>query len=123
TVTLAAVHDDATIDAAIAAVAREPGGAVITLPDPFLAIRHKEITAAAERYRLPLMGLADIFPRDGALMSYGFDPIESHAHAASYIDRILRGASPADLPVQRPNKFSLVINLKTAAALGLTVPQ
>ena len=67
------------------------------------------------------MGTPD-FPEAGALMSYMFDPVDLHAQAASYIDRILRGASPADLPVQQPTKFSLVINLRTAKALDLTVP-
>jgi putative ABC transport system substrate-binding protein len=70
---------------------------------------------------LPLIGTPD-FPGAGALMSYSFDPVDLHAQAASYIDRILRGTSPADLPVQQPTKYSLVLNLKTAKALGLTVP-
>ena len=77
--------------------------------------------AAATRHGLPLIGTPD-FAGAGALMSYMFDPVDLHVQAASYIDRILRGASPADLPVQQPTKYSLVINLKTAKALGLTVP-
>jgi putative ABC transport system substrate-binding protein len=80
------------------------------------------IITAAARHGLPLMGLAGIFPRAGGLMSYDFDPIDMHAQAASYIDRILRGTLPANLPVQRPTKFELVINMKTAKTLGLTVP-
>jgi len=123
TVTPAPVLDDAAIEAAIAAVAREPGGGLITLPDAFNATHRDAIIAAATRHRLPLMGLAELFSRAGALMSYGFDPIDLHAKAASYIDRILRGASPADLPVQYPTKYALIINLKTATAIGLTVPQ
>jgi putative ABC transport system substrate-binding protein len=79
------------------------------------------IIASAARHRLPLIGTPD-FPRAGGLISYWYDPVELHAQAASYIDRILKGASPADLPVQQPTKYSLFINLKTAKALGLTVP-
>jgi len=104
------------------AVIFNPGGSLLTLPDSFNATHRDAIIAAASRLSLPLMGLIDIFPRAGALMSYGIDPVDLYAQAASYIDRILKGASPADLPVQQPTKFSLVINLKTARALGLTVP-
>ena len=71
---------------------------------------------------MPLIGTPD-FPEAGALMSYMFDPVDLHAQAASYIDRILKGASPADLPVQEPTNFSLIVNLKTAKALGLTIPE
>jgi putative ABC transport system substrate-binding protein len=74
------------------------------------------------RHGLPGIGTPD-FPRAGGLMSYGFDSVDVHAQAASYIDRILRGASPAELPVQQPTKYSLIINLKTAEAIGLTVPR
>jgi putative ABC transport system substrate-binding protein len=122
TVTLAPVHDDAGIEEAIVAQAREPGGGLIALPDSFAGTHRDVIIAAASRYSLPLIGPGDPFPRGGALMSYGADPVHLHAQAASYIDRILKGASPADLPVQQPTKYSLVINLKTAKALGLTVP-
>jgi ABC-type uncharacterized transport system substrate-binding protein len=121
TVTLAPVHDDAAIEEAIAAQAREPGGGLISLPDPFNSTHRDVIIAAAANHRLPLIGTPD-FPGAGALMSYMFDPVDLHAQAASYIDRILKGGSPAVLPVQQPTKFSLIINLKTAKALGLTVP-
>jgi putative tryptophan/tyrosine transport system substrate-binding protein len=120
TVTLAPVHD-AAIEGAIAAQAREPGGGLISLPDSFNTTHRDVIIAAAARHRLPLIGTPD-FPRAGGLISYWYDPVELHAQAASYIDRILKGASPADLPVQQPTKYSLIINLKTAKALGLTVP-
>jgi putative ABC transport system substrate-binding protein len=122
TVSLAPVHDDAMIEEAIAAHARTPGGGLISLPDSFNTRHRDVIVAAAVRHGLPLIGTPD-FPGAGGLMSYMFDPVELHTQAASYIDRILKGASPADLPVQYPTKFSLVINLKTAKMLGLTVPQ
>jgi putative tryptophan/tyrosine transport system substrate-binding protein len=123
TITLAPVRDDTDIEEAVADQARQPGGGLLTLPEPFNATHRDVIIAAAARHNLPLMGLADLFTRAGALMSYGFDPVAVHAQSASYIDRILKGAIPADLPVQEPTKYSLVINLKTAKALGLTVPQ
>jgi putative tryptophan/tyrosine transport system substrate-binding protein len=120
TVALVPVHDDAGIEEAIAAHAREPGGGLIAFPDAFNFTHRDAINAAVVRHRLPV--IANYAPRAGGLMSYWPDPVEGYAQAASYIDRILRGASPADLPVQQPTKYSLVINLKTAKALGLTVP-
>ena len=120
TVTLAPVHDDAAIEEAIAAQGREPGGGLISLPDSFNSSHRDVIIGAAARHGLPLIGTPD-FPGAGGLMSYMFDPFDLHAQAASYIDRILKGASPADLPVQQPTKYSLIINLKTAKALGLTI--
>jgi len=121
TSTLAPVHDDEAIEKAFAAEGHESGGGVICLPDSFTFSHRVAITAAAARHALPLIGLPDLV-RAGGLISYWFDPIDVHAQAASYIDRILKGESPADLPVQRPTKYSLIINLKTAKALGLTVP-
>jgi putative tryptophan/tyrosine transport system substrate-binding protein len=121
TVTLAAVHDDEEIETAIAALAHQPDGGLICLPDSFNSTHRDVIIAAATRYTLPLIGTLDI-TRAGGLLSYVFDPAEMHAQAAGYIDRILKGASPAELPIQQPTKYSLVVNLKTAKALGLTVP-
>jgi putative ABC transport system substrate-binding protein len=121
TVTLAPVHDDAAIEEAITAQAREPGGGLIILPDSFNVTHSDVIVAGAVRFKLPSIGWTEL-SRAGGLMSYWHDAVELHAQAASYIDRILRGASPADLPVQQPTKYSRVINLKTAKALGLTVP-
>jgi putative ABC transport system substrate-binding protein len=121
TVTLAPVHDDAGIEEAIAAFAREPGGGLISLPDSFNSAHRDVLIATAARHSLPLIGTRE-FPGAGGLMSYNFDPVDLYAQAASYIDRILKGASSADLPVQQPTKYSLVLNLKTAKALGLTVP-
>jgi putative ABC transport system substrate-binding protein len=122
TVTQAPVHDDAEIDAAIDAFARQPGGGLIALPDSFNTTHHDAIISGAARHGLPTIGTRE-FPPAGGLMAYVFDPVELHAQAASYIDRILKGTSPADLPVQEPTKYSLIINLKTAKALGITVPQ
>jgi putative ABC transport system substrate-binding protein len=121
-VKLAPVRDDATIEEAMAAHAREPGGGVICLPDSFVFTHRIVVAVAAVRHGLPVIGLADL-PRAGGLMSYFYDPVDAHAQAASYVDRILKGASPADLPVQQPIKYSLIINLKTAKALGLTIPE
>ena len=120
-VTLAPVHDDAGIEEAIATQAREPGGGLIALPEPFSTSHRDVIIAAASRHSLPLIGTLQ-YPSAGGLIAYWFNGIDLHAQAASYIDRILRGVSPADLPVQYPTKYSLIINLKTAKALGLTVP-
>ena len=123
TVALAPVHDDAGIEEAIGAQASAPGGGLIILPDSFNEAHREVIIVAAARCSLPLIG-APTFPRTGGLISYWFDIFVSpYAGGASYIDRILKGASPADLPVQQPTKYSLIINLKTAKALGLTVPE
>jgi putative ABC transport system substrate-binding protein len=121
TVTLAPIQDDAEIETAIATEAREPGGGLVCMPDPFNVTHRDAIIAAAARHNLPLISTQE-FPRAGGLMSYWFDPVELFAQAAPYIDRILKGASPGDLPVQYPTKYSLIINLKTAKLLGLTVP-
>ena len=122
TVTLAPVHDDLAIEEAVAAEAHQPGGGLIALPDSFNATHREAIITAATRHGLPLIGASGLSPKAGALMSYWIHEPDLYAQAASYIDRILKGASPADLPVQQPTKYSLVINLKTAKVLGLTVP-
>ena len=121
TVTLAPVHDDSGIVDAIATQAMEPGGGVVALPDGFNVTHRDVIIAAASRHSLPLIGTLQ-YPRAGGLMSYWFDGVDLFAQVASYIDRILEGASAADLPVQQPTKYSLIINLKTAKALSLVVP-
>jgi len=113
------VHNDAEIVTAIAAAAREPGGGLVALPDSFNQTHHAIIIDTAIRHRLPLASTGFT----GALIAYWFDGIELNARAATYIDRILRGASPADLPVQYPTKYRLLINLKTAKAIGLTLPE
>ena len=121
TVTLAPVDDDAGIEKAITAHAREPNGALIAYPQPFLATHSGAIMAAAARNHLPLMS-GPAITRAGGLMSYWIDGVALYAQAASYVDRILKGTSPADLPVQQPTKYSLIINLRTAKELGLTMP-
>ena len=120
--TLAPMRDDAAIEDAVAAQARQPGGGLITLPDPFMVAHHDVIIAAATRHNLPLMGLGDMFPRAGGLMSYGPNFLDLWRRTGDLVDKILRGAKPAEIPVAQPTKFDLVINLTTAKALGLNVP-
>jgi putative tryptophan/tyrosine transport system substrate-binding protein len=101
--------------------AREPNGGLIVLPSAFNATREDAIAAAAARHRLPLMSGAPI-TRAGGLISYWIDVVALYPQAAPYIGRLLKGASPAELPVQQPTKYKLIINLKSAKAIGLTVP-
>ena len=92
------------------------------MPDAFTLVHRKLIIALAASHRIPAIYPFRFFAIDGGLMSYGVDPIDQHPRAASYVDRILRGEKPSDLPVQGPPKFELIINLKTAKAIGLVVP-
>jgi putative ABC transport system substrate-binding protein len=117
------VHDDAEIERAISTLAREPDGGLIVFPDSFNVVHRQTIIALVERYRLPAIYDFRYFAVDGGLISYGTDEIDLFRRTATYVDRILKGEKPGDLPVQQPTKFELVINLKTAKALGLTVPQ
>jgi len=116
------VHEPGDIERTIEAFARGPNGGLLVLPDNFINAHRELIVALAERYRLPAIYPFRFFVSGGGLLSYGVDVIDMYRGAASYIDRILKGAKPGDLPVQQPTKFELVINLKTARALGLTVP-
>jgi putative ABC transport system substrate-binding protein len=120
--TPAGVRDPAEIKQRVAAFAREPNGAVVVFPSP-VANQYREsiITAAAEQ-RLPATYPYRFYTVDGGLMSYGASLLEFYRGAASYVDRILKGAKVAELPVQQPTKYDLVINLKTAKSLGLTIP-
>ena len=119
----ARVHDAAEIERAIAAAASEANSGLINLPDVFLVV-HRELTVElTARHRVPAIYQYRYFASSGGLMSYGPDVIDQYTKAAEYIDRILKGAKPTDLPVQWPTKYELVINLKTANALGLNVPQ
>jgi len=109
-------------EAAIAAFVHEPGGGLIFAPDPFMNAHHGLVIALAERYRLPaIYGLRE-HVKEGALISYGPNTADIVRRSASYVDRILKGEKPADLPVQAPTKYDLVLNLKTAKALGLEIP-
>jgi putative ABC transport system substrate-binding protein len=119
----APVHGAAEIEAAIATLARSPGGGLLCLPDIFLNVHRELILALADRNRLPAVYAFRFFAAAGGLMSYGVDVTDLYRRAASYIDRILKGGKPAEMPVQSPDKYELVINLMTAKALGLTVPQ
>jgi putative ABC transport system substrate-binding protein len=119
---LAPVHDDAGVEASLKVAGREPGGGVITSPDPFMSARSKLIVDTATRYYVPAIYEFKFFAAEGGLLSYGIDLPDLYLRSASYVDRILRGEKPADLPVQQPTKFQLVINLNTARTLGLTVP-
>jgi putative ABC transport system substrate-binding protein len=119
---VAPIHDMTELDTVIAAQARQPNGGLIVMPDGFMNAHRMEITSLAARYRLPAAYPFRFFAEVGGLLSYGIDQLDQFRHAASYADRILRGAKPSDLPVQLPVKFDLVINLKTAKALGLEVP-
>ena len=118
----APAHNRAEIEAAISALAREPAGGVIALPDVFTVINRDLMISLAARYRLPAAYPFRFFVANGGLISYGVDLSDMQRRAAIYVDRILKGAKPADLPVQLPTKFELTINLKTAKALGLSVP-
>jgi len=117
-----AVHDTAEVERVCAEFAREPGGSLIIPADPFSMVRFKLIARLAEQLKLPTVGFFRQFAVDGGLMSYGPDSVDVFRLASTYVDRILRGTNPADLPVQGPTKFTFVINLKTAKALGLDVP-
>jgi putative ABC transport system substrate-binding protein len=119
---IAAVHGDEEIEAAIIALGREPGGGLILTPDTFTNVHRVPIISAAARNNVPAVNYASEFARDGGLLSYGTDLVDIYRRAASYVDRILHGEKPGDLPVQFPTKFEMVVNRKTATALGLAIP-
>jgi putative ABC transport system substrate-binding protein len=118
----APVHDDVEIETAITALGREPGGGLVVMPDFFTTAHRAPIISAAARNNVPAVYWQSVFARDGGLLSYGIDSLDLYRRAASYVDRILRGAKPAELPVQLPTKFEMTVNRKTAEALGLAVP-
>jgi putative ABC transport system substrate-binding protein len=120
-VVAAPVHDTTELESVIARQAREPNGGLIVLPEAFLVGHRAEVTSLAARYSLPAVYPYRQFPEIGGLLSYGTDRLDNWRGAASYVDRILKGEKPGDLPVQTPTKYELVINVKTAKALGLTI--
>jgi putative ABC transport system substrate-binding protein len=119
---IAPVHSDAEIETAITALGREPGGGLVLMPDIFTTVHHAPIILAAAGNNVPVVYHLSAFARDGGLLSYGVDRVDIWRRAASYVDRILRGEKPGDLPVQFPTKFEMVVNRKTATALGLAIP-
>jgi putative ABC transport system substrate-binding protein len=119
--TAAPVHNDADIETAISELGREPGGGLIGMPDNFVEIHRALIVSLAARSRVPAIYQTPVIARDGGLLSYGADFRDIFRRSASYVDRILRGAKPSELSVQMPIKYVLVVNLRTAKALGLTV--
>ncbi|HEV2546387.1 MAG TPA: ABC transporter substrate-binding protein [Stellaceae bacterium] len=119
---LAPVHDKSEFEFVVAAQAHEPNSGLVVIPDAFTIGHRAEITLLAARYRVPAVYWSRSFAEVGGLLSYGVNPLSEFRRAASYADRILKGVKPSELPVQAPVKFELVINLKTAKALGLTVP-
>jgi putative ABC transport system substrate-binding protein len=118
----APVHSDAEIETAVVSLGREPGGGLVVMPDIFTGAHRAPIISAAARNNVPTVYPLSAFVRDGGLLSYGIDPVDLVRRAASYVDRILRGEKPGDLPVQLPTKFEMAVNRKTANALGLAIP-
>jgi putative ABC transport system substrate-binding protein len=119
----APVHSDVDIENAIRDLGRESGGGLVVMGTAFASAHRASVILAAARNNIPAVSRQSAFARDGGLLSYGADLVDLWRRAATYVDRILRGAKPAELPVQFPTKFEMVVNLKTAKALGLTVPQ
>jgi putative ABC transport system substrate-binding protein len=119
----APVHSDVEIETTIGALESEPAGGLIVIPELFTYTHRAPIISAAARKNAPAVYSQFEWVKDGGLLSYGPDQVDPFRRVASYVDRILRGAKPAELPVQFPAKFEMAVNLKTAKALGLTVPQ
>jgi len=120
--TAAQVRSSEEIDEVVAKLARQPGSALLVTPDPYLVVHRGAVVRAAGQYRVPATYSFRQHVQEGGLMSYGADTVDIFRRSASYIDRILKGTSPADLPAQAPVKFEIAINLKTAKALGLDIP-
>jgi putative ABC transport system substrate-binding protein len=118
----ARVRSVAEIETVISSLGREPGGSLVVMPDIFVETHRAQIISFAARNNVPAVYSQSVFARDGGLLSYGADRVDIFRRSASYVDRILRGAKPVELPVQLPTKFEMSVNAKTAKALGLDVP-
>ena len=119
---VAPVHDMSGFESVCAAQARQPNGAIVLVPDPYMLAYRSEVTSVAARHRLPTVYYNRAFVDAGGLLSYGNDIRDNYRRAATYVDRVLKGEKPSELPVQFPVKFELVLNLKTAKVLGLDPP-
>jgi putative ABC transport system substrate-binding protein len=117
------VHSVSDIEGVFAGAGREPGSGLIVVPDSYMFGQRQRLIALAAEHRLPTIYPLSVFVEEGGLIAYGIERVDMFRRAAAYVDRILRGASAADLPVQQPTKFELLINLKTAKELGITVPR
>ena len=118
----APVRNRSELETVIAAQAREPNSGLIVMPDSFTDTHRVEVTSLTARYGLPAVYPFRFFAEIGGLLSYGVDRTDNFRRAATYVDRILNGEKPAELPVQAPTKYELVINLKTARAIGIEIP-
>ena len=121
-VSSAAIRDIGEVERWLDAFAREPGGGLVVLPNAVTMLQHERVQALAARYHLPAVYAYPFFVRSGGLASYGVDAVDQCREAARYVDKILRGAKPGALPIRQPTTFSLVLNLKTARELGLSLP-
>jgi putative ABC transport system substrate-binding protein len=117
------VRSDAEIETVMTALGRGPAAGVVLMPDVFFGEHGARIISLATHYSVPTIIYSPVWAKEGLLLSYGRDPVDISRRAAGYVDRILRGAKPEDLPVQLPTKFELVVNLKTAKAIGLSIPE
>jgi putative ABC transport system substrate-binding protein len=119
---IAPVRSEGEIETAIIALGREPGGGLVSLSGAFMVAHRAPIILAAARNKVPAVYNVSDFVRDGGLLSYSADLVDAFRRTASYVDRILRGEKPGDLPVQLPTKFEMIVNRRTAKGLGLAVP-
>jgi putative ABC transport system substrate-binding protein len=119
----AVVRSESEIREAITGLGREPNGGLIVMTDSFMTVHRKLVIELTARHKIPAIYWVGNIPAEGGLMSYGVDYVDLFRRSATYIDRILRGAKPGELPVEQPTKYELVINKRTAKALGLTIPQ